>query len=228
MDIDLLLICQDKEQYNRFKPYVKEHILSKEVALIYNTIDAFYKQFPAVNKIDWSAFQSFFNVYRAAQIRRETAQAFNNIFDKLRSSPTSMTTETVLEYYITQDYAHLVAEAALEVREGKTPFDEIAELVQKHDKELGRAINPADFFVTHGIAGVLAEASAAGFNWRLNELNRSCGPVRKGDFILVAAFVETGKTTFTASEVSHMATQIKAQRESAASHHASSARLHTG
>jgi hypothetical protein len=163
MDIDLLLICQDKTQYNRFRPYVKEHILSKEVALIYNTIDAFYKQFPAVTTIDWGAFQSFFNVYRAAQIRRETAPAFNNIFDKLRSTTSSMTLETVLEHYITQDFAHLVAETALEVREGKTPFDTIADLVQKHDKELGRAINPADFFVTHGIAGVLSEAAAPGY-----------------------------------------------------------------
>lgn len=212
MDIDLLLAIKNKNNYQRFKPYVQEHVLSKEVALIFNTVESYFNAFPAVTDIDWAAFESYFFLYRNSQIKREATVAYKAIFDKLKSTTFTTTLETVLAHYVTQDYAHRIAEKALEVKDNKASIDDVGELVAKHDKELGRAINPADLFVTGGIAGVLAEAAAPGYDWRLNELNISCGPLRRGDFILVAAFVETGKTTFAASEISHMATQIKDNR----------------
>ena len=48
-----------------------------------------------------------------------------------------------------------------------------------------------------------------GLDWRLDVLNKSLGPIRKGDFIIVGARVETGKTTFLASEATHFVTQSK-------------------
>lgn len=212
MDIDLLLAVKNKNNYQRFKPYVQEHVLSKEVALVFNTVESYFNAFPATTDIDWTAFESYFFLYRNSQIKREATAAYKAIFDKLKTTTATATLETVLAHYVTQDYAHRIAEKALEVKDNKASIDDVGELVAKHDKELGRAINPADLFVTGGIAGVLAEAAAPGYDWRLNELNISCGPLRRGDFILVAAFVETGKTTFAASEISHMATQIKDNR----------------
>jgi replicative DNA helicase len=51
--------------------------------------------------------------------------------------------------------------------------------------------------------------ASGGLNWRLKELNVALGPIRKGDFIIIAARPETGKTTFTASEASYMMTQLQ-------------------
>jgi replicative DNA helicase len=45
--------------------------------------------------------------------------------------------------------------------------------------------------------------------WRLTSLNRSLGPLRKGDFGFIFARPETGKTTFLASEVTFMASQAE-------------------
>lgn len=47
----------------------------------------------------------------------------------------------------------------------------------------------------------------AGLRWRLPCLNRSLGPLRKGDFIILAARPETGKTTMLASEATYMIEQ---------------------
>lgn len=47
-----------------------------------------------------------------------------------------------------------------------------------------------------------------GLRWRLDCLNKSLGPIRKGDFGFIFARPESGKTTFLASEVSHMLTQL--------------------
>lgn len=48
-----------------------------------------------------------------------------------------------------------------------------------------------------------------GFRWRLKSLNKALGSLRKGDFGFVFARPETGKTTFLASEMSFMASQLK-------------------
>ena len=54
----------------------------------------------------------------------------------------------------------------------------------------------------------LATASVGGgYYWRLEDLNRSLGPVRKGDFIIVAKRPEVGGTSFLVSEMAHMLEQ---------------------
>ena len=47
-----------------------------------------------------------------------------------------------------------------------------------------------------------------GFHWRLNCLNESMRPLQPGDFMIAAARVDQGKTTWYASEVSFMASQV--------------------
>ena len=53
-----------------------------------------------------------------------------------------------------------------------------------------------------------ATSRAYGLQWRLDCLNRSIGPLIPGDFVVIAAYVNTGKTALAISEVTHMATQI--------------------
>jgi hypothetical protein len=51
--------------------------------------------------------------------------------------------------------------------------------------------------------------SQTGLRWRLRTLNKSLGSLRKGDFGFLFARPETGKTTFLASEVTFMASQVQ-------------------
>ncbi|CDK30088.1 putative replicative DNA helicase [Burkholderia phage AMP1] len=47
-----------------------------------------------------------------------------------------------------------------------------------------------------------------GFHWRLNCLNGSMRPLRAGDFGIIGARVDTGKSSFIASELTFMAPQV--------------------
>lgn len=49
--------------------------------------------------------------------------------------------------------------------------------------------------------------ATGGFFWRLEELNLSLGPIRKGDFILVVKRPEVGGTSFLVSEMTYMLEQ---------------------
>jgi len=68
-------------------------------------------------------------------------------------------------------------------------------------------------FIAGDVDGVLDRAFKPGLEFRLTELRQSCGPIRGGDHILVTAYVGTGKTTFCADQVSHLATQLPAGKK---------------
>ena len=79
MDLDLLALIRTKETFQRFKPYIQEHVLSKEALLIFHTVESFFKAYPAVTEINWEAFETYFFVLRNAQIRRESAPNYKTI-----------------------------------------------------------------------------------------------------------------------------------------------------
>lgn len=79
------------------------------------------------------------------------------------------------------------------------------QLVKGFDTEVGRALSDADVFADFDLESIAKRIASPGLSWRLNELNKSTGPLRRGDFIIVGARPETGKTTFMASETSYFA-----------------------
>jgi replicative DNA helicase len=81
--------------------------------------------------------------------------------------------------------------------------------MQQYKKEVGSAVDKSEVFVSPSLSYISKVVGREGLNWRLKELNISLGPLRTGDFIIVAARPETGKTTFVASEAAHMMSQLK-------------------
>lgn len=108
--------------------------------------------------------------------------------------------------------ASKLAFLALDVAEGKASYETLRSHMASH-MEAESVVSEIDeaVFVTDNLEELLAEAyDAPGLRWRLGTLNRSLGPLRKGNFGFIFARPETGKTTFLASEVTFMATQTEA------------------
>lgn len=96
-----------------------------------------------------------------------------------------------------------------EVAESKKDFSKLAPLLESLSEEEDQ-VDSSDQpeFVTTDLNELINDAvKTQGLRWRLNTLNKMLGSLRKGDFGFVFARPETGKTTFLASEVSHMLTQ---------------------
>ena len=79
-------------------------------------------------------------------------------------------------------------------------------------KDVERYIDKDDLFVSADLSSIADRISSSGYEWRLEVLNRSLGPLRTGNFVIIAARVEVGKTTFLASEVSYIAQQLPHDR----------------
>lgn len=55
---------------------------------------------------------------------------------------------------------------------------------------------------------LMEEENDSGFKWRLDEINRSMRPLRGGDFGVLAARPDTGKTSFIADQLTYFAKQL--------------------
>jgi replicative DNA helicase len=212
LDADLLQIVRKQENYHRFAPYIKEHTLSKEAVKIFHGMGEYFKSYPTVDELSWDSFSTWFLVLKNSTLSPDSVDTYKAIFSNLRSKVSTPVLEDVMKHYIACDYATQIVNVGIQVAkgDGAASLDQVEELVKKYDKEVGRAISKAELFVTDDTA--VALSTDPGLSWRLEELNISCGPLRQGDFVVLGARPETGKTTFLADQVSYMAQQIKDNR----------------
>ncbi|MCA2570668.1 DnaB-like helicase C-terminal domain-containing protein [Microcystis sp. M42BS1] len=134
-------------------------------------------------------------------------EQYENLFRVLSATPPPESVKTLLEALkrarICQDMSVLAYEAS---RGSKTVSD-VLELADK--LRSGVEVQKVEF-VTDDITELLNQTvKTPGLRWRLDCLNKSLGSLRKGDFGIVFARPETGKTTFIASELTFMAEQTE-------------------
>lgn len=113
-----------------------------------------------------------------------------------------------LEKHHQQALSTEIAIKALDVSQGRADFSVLRELVDASETIVAGATD--DEFVSDDLEILINnDIASQGLRWRLNTMNKTLGSLRKGDFGFIYARPETGKTTFLASEVTHMAQQAK-------------------
>jgi replicative DNA helicase len=115
----------------------------------------------------------------------------------------------LLKSYKQKTVLSQLALVSYDASEGRKGIEDVNKLVQQLDTVETLEDEPLSF-TTDDLELLHHDAFAKpGLRWRLGALNRSLGSLRKGDFGFVFARPETGKTTFLASEITHMAEQAE-------------------
>lgn len=215
-DVKLLRLLDDKSFYSRFKPYIKEHSLSKAGWVLVQAVGKYYDSYPTASGFTWSDMRMFFFMLHS-KAKPEDHVLYTALFDAIDkeiASPVDSTViDAVMNHLVKVDYATRVFDKAHAIltRDDGT-LDEVEDLVHKYRAEVGSAVNKDDLFVPCSLSRVAAVSAAPGYNWRLGELNASLGPLRPGNFVIFAARPETGKTTMLASEATFLGTQVPDDR----------------
>lgn len=114
--------------------------------------------------------------------------------------------QNVLKEIKERNLAYKIAQTALKVSEGKGKLSEIDALYKQFETQEIETSR----FVSQDIEEIYNDSvKTPGIRWRLESLNRSLGPLRKGDFGFIFARPETGKTTLLSSEITFFAGQVK-------------------
>ena len=149
----------------------------------------------------------WFNLQYPGLSDKEKA-VYQDIFEQVAAG--SIRDDLVSQYLQQLQDTQIRRQLAVMAIDDKVPNDKVIEQVGKlaQTKQIASAELPE--FVTTDIEELLAlDEQNPGLMWRLECLNRSIGPLRKGFLVGVIGRVESGKTAFWVSEITNFAQQLK-------------------
>ena len=117
--------------------------------------------------------------------------------------------DNIVKQYVTREWAHNLAIASINLSEGRGTIEEVIGQYENYASLLENT-ECSDLFVTSDFEKLWEKNRRdGGITWRLPFLNKYIGGLRKGDFGFVFARTNIGKTSFIASEISHMIKQVE-------------------
>lgn len=198
----LLKVLLELEVYNKYRSYIKLNKEDKELHTLYSFLDKLVEKYQRDITFDEFAVTVLSNVVQDKLVIKALLDTI------AEASVDKEVAEELLIDSKNRNLAHEIALAAINVTEGKTPFNDLKDLLSGHDDVKKELEN--DLFVTDNLETLHNDfVERQGLRWRLNTLNRCLGSLRRGNFGFVFARPETGKTTFLASEVTYFAEQVK-------------------
>jgi replicative DNA helicase len=205
----LKLFSEDKELFTKYYKYVNINYIKinyNNIYKLFNIISLYYDKYTNKTNININELDIFYNSNYLLQDneRKELNSLLSDIFDQDTTDKELLV--GLLEEHRRRSLAGQVAMTALDVESGKKQTSELLTLFNEfeHQEVQADEINPVNMDLDNLYD---TQIVTPGLRWRLSWLNKSLGSLRKGDFGFIFARPETGKTTFLASEITHMVGQ---------------------
>jgi len=206
-ELIIKLFCNDRSYYDKYYKHINLSYIKINFVNIYKlflVVANFYKK-NNNNSISQSDLEI---AYHSSYLLEDSER------DELSSTLTRILKQDVnvdnvtnyLNAHRKRCLAGELAKVALDVEDGSANIEDLMQKVNQLEQEEVTDIEATsvnmDLLDLHH-----SQIATPGLRWRLDWLNKSLGSLRKGDFGFVFARPETGKTTFLASEMTHMITQ---------------------
>ena len=201
-EISLLKILLDKDLYDSYRKYITINKDEQELKQLYSLLDK------CIETHNRSLSFNEFYVYVLSNLVSHQFQ-IKTLLDKLEGLEIGKDiAETLLVQLKERNISNTIAIKAIEASEGKLSYQDLLSFIKEHetvedikeDEKLFVSNDLLDLYQNH--------IQKTGLRWRLRSLNKMLGSLRKGNFGFIFARPETGKTTFLASEMVHMASQL--------------------
>lgn len=202
------LFMKDKKDFTKYYKYVNINYIKNNYVNIYkvfNVLSIYYSKYSTKDNCSVEDLELCYlsNYLLQDSERKELRELLDSIFS-LEVNVEAVI--SLLEEHRRRSLAGDIAKMALDVEDGRSPVDDLLSLFSQF--ELQEVEDTSPVTVNMNLAELYtSQVATPGLRWRLKFLNESFGSLRKGDFGFIFARPETGKTTFLASEISHMVEQ---------------------
>jgi len=202
------VFMKDRKDFTKYYKYVNINYIKNNYSNIYkvfNVISIYYSKYSTKDNCSVEDLELCYlsNYLLQDSERKELRELLESIYS-LEVNVEGVI--TLLEEHRRRSLAGDIAKMALDVEDGRTPVEDLLSLFSEF--ELQEVEDNTPVTVNMNLAELYtSQVATPGLRWRLKFLNESFGSLRKGDFGFIFARPETGKTTFLASEISHMVEQ---------------------
>jgi len=212
MELDLLKLLSTEDLYLKYKSYIKPERLSKEVQEILNSLDEYYSE-TGKTEVEWTTdFYTWYTTLKHPSLSDAKVAILKGYCENLDAL--TAPNEAVLQSFLERDYSAQIGDLCLEIVDGtgKATMTDIIDTLEmfKSESRITNQFLEGERVSIDDLEDQLQDLDVSQkFEWRLNELQLSLGSIKQGDFIIVGARPDSGKTTFLASEVTFFASQLQ-------------------
>jgi replicative DNA helicase len=216
-DVNLLsLFFHSRDTFDRFESAVPEHLLEDETRMLLSDLRIWYdnhKEDTSIPDDKVFEFWEWIKLVRHSSAKPEKLRLLKRMLGRAMQQKGKSKANEILKMLTLRDHAGRIAEKADRFSAGDSTvnlFDELMDDVEAAKKDAGLH-DEHELEVTASFESIVTEVTdlGSGLNWRSPNLNMALGPIRKGNFIVLAAFVDSGKSTCLSSEVTYMASQLE-------------------
>ena len=206
-ELIIKLFCDDRSYYNNYYKYINLSYIKNNFSNLYKmflVVHQYYEanQSHALNKLDFEL------AYHSSYLLEDSERnQLSDSLDRILALEVNVNnTVGYLNEHKKRCVAGELAKVALDVEDGTAELSDLLEKVKEFEADdiTEDIAQPVTMKLSELYESTIA---APGLRWRLDWLNKSLGSLRKGDFGFIFARPETGKTTFLASEMTHMVKQ---------------------
>jgi len=210
-ELILKLFIEERNVLTKYFKYVKINYIKNNYSNIYKLFiitNKYYNKYKDKYSITKEELITEYNInyYLQDSERQEIDTLVDRILGLTIENKESLI--ELLSEHRRRALAGDIAKLALDVEEGTAKTSDLIDKFsdfehQEIEDDEAESVNMdlADLYES--------QVQSPGLRWRLEWLNKALGSLRKGDFGFVFARPETGKTTFLASEMTHMITQTE-------------------
>jgi len=213
MILDTLKVFGSKDIYDRFSPIIRDGMLSKEADTLVKAVGKYYDR-TGITAVDWVVFNAWFQWEYRKLYNKDQMAIYSNIIDKISTHEVDETViNNIFSALIEEDYAAQIHNIVLKIIGSDEDYalGDVADKLEDFFADVWKYTSGTDEWLDLSDVKHLVDATmgSGGFDWRLEPLNKTVGPLRKGHFVIVGARPDSGKTTFLISECVNWAKQLE-------------------
>ena len=202
-------MLREREKFEKLYRAIPLQALEERTRIVLEDYAKYYKEFD-VPTIEPDPFHTWFCAFAHPKLSAESKATYKTLFEQIRKPLSPGMEEGLTERLVAVDTAYKAASILERFQEG----DEInlgfvlKNLVEEHELNSNRKAKAAWVQVNMTDELGITE-NDIGYHWRLDEINEVMRPLWPGDFGIVAARPDVGKTTFLTDQGTHFAAQME-------------------
>ena len=201
IDLDILKYMSQRDKYYELKDQITKSLCVKESFEMLGDFGAYFEEHPNATEIT-NDFILWQRIKRHPNWKPEDARIKGAIVSNIISlqQPERAAFLDSIYHMRATGFYRAVAD---DLERGVLTTEDAEAKVRVFSKKAPETETLTNF----SLQDLQDQSRSGGYYWRLEDLNKSLGPIRKGDFIVIAKRPEVGGTSFIVSEIAHMLEQ---------------------
>ena len=206
-ELIIKLFMTERTAYDKFYKHLNLSYIKTNFVSLYKLFMVIHSYYEKSDKTSMSKSDLELAYHSSYLLKDSERNELSDLLDRiLKLELTEQNVYAYLNAHKQRCIAGEVAKLALDVEDGTAKVEELLNKFNELDTD--DDVKDEIDFVNMDLDYLYnTQIQSPGLRWRLPWLNKSLGSLRKGDFGFIFARPETGKTTFLASEITHMLTQ---------------------